>query len=389
MKNLRKRIFEIIQIGSKEDAASRIFDVFIVAVIVVNICTSIAETFDELSCYSQVFYVIEVVTVIVFTIEYILRLWTCNYLYPDRSYGKSILTFIFSFYGIIDLLSFFPFYLPFVIPSGVVAFRIFRVMRILRLFKINAQYDAFNVITDVIKEKRNQILSSVFIIVVLLLASSLCMYSLEHDAQPDQFKNAFSGIWWSVSTMLTVGYGDIYPITIAGKIMAILISFLGVGLVAIPTGIISAGFVEKYSTVRNEALHGTRNNLGTIVIDITEGHMYEGKKISELDIADGLNVAAISHGGEIMAPYGATKIMAGDRLILTDCMQDWTLDFALQGVDIKNTSEWVGKRVIDLDISRLERITMIRKGEKYIVPDNGYVVKEGDHLVIARRIIHH
>ena len=82
-----------------------------------------------------------------------------------------------------------------------------------------------------------------------MVASSLCMYSMEHEAQPDKFKNAFSGIWWSTSTLLTIGYGDIYPVTVGGKIMAIVISFLGVGMVAIPTGIISAGFVESYTKI--------------------------------------------------------------------------------------------------------------------------------------------
>ena len=133
------------------------------------------------------------------------------------------------------------------LPSGMVAFRVLRVFRIFRLFKINAQYDAFNVITDVLKNKKDQIISSVCIVLIMMLASSLMMYSVEHDAQPEVFKNAFSGIWWSVSTLLTVGYGDIYPVTTLGQIMAIVMSFLGVGLVAIPTGIISAGFVEQYA----------------------------------------------------------------------------------------------------------------------------------------------
>jgi voltage-gated potassium channel len=88
-------------------------------------------------------------------------------------------------------------------------------------------------------------MSSVFIIIVLMFASSLGIYNVEHEAQPEVFRNAFSGIWWSVSAMLTVGYGDIYPITVVGQIMAICIAFLGVGVVAIPTGIISAGFLEK------------------------------------------------------------------------------------------------------------------------------------------------
>ena len=118
--------------------------------------------------------------------------------------------------------------------------------RIFHLFRLNARYDSFNVITTVLYEKRNQIISSVFIVVIPMLASSLCMYSVEHDAQPEVFRNAFSGVWWSMSTLLTVGYGDIYPITTLGRLMAICIAYLGVGVVAIPTGIISAGFVEQY-----------------------------------------------------------------------------------------------------------------------------------------------
>lgn len=129
-----------------------------------------------------------------------------------------------------------------------VIFRMLRVARIFHLFRLNAKYDSFNIITTVLyeNEKRNQIISSVFIVFILMLASSLCMYSVEHEAQPTVFRNAFSGIWWSMSTLLTVGYGDIYPVTTLGCIMAICIAYLGVGAVAIPTGIISAGFVEQY-----------------------------------------------------------------------------------------------------------------------------------------------
>ena len=129
-----------------------------------------------------------------------------------------------------------------------VIFRMLRVARIFHLFRLNAKYDSFNIITTVLyeNEKRNQIISSVFIVFILMLASSLCMYSVEHEAQPTVFRNAFSGIWWSMSTLLTVGYGDIYPVTTLGRIMAICIAYLGVGAVAIPTGIISAGFVEQY-----------------------------------------------------------------------------------------------------------------------------------------------
>ena len=244
----KKRIFDIIQIGKRDDFISRAFDIFIVAVILVNIAILFMETFEQLDPYASVLKGIETVTVIIFCLEYILRIWTAEYLYPDQKGVKAVLRFLFSFDGIVDLLTI----LPFFFLSGFVAFRMLRVVRIFHLFRINAYYDSFNVITSVLYEKRNQIISSIFIILVLMMASSLCMYSAEHDAQPEVFNNAFSGIWWSISTILTVGYGDIYPITALGRLMAILIAFLGVGAVAIPTGIISAGFVEQYTRIQNQ-----------------------------------------------------------------------------------------------------------------------------------------
>lgn len=381
---IKRRIFEVIQIGKKEDLISRLFDIFIVTIIIINLAGTMASTFDELKPYENVLNAIETITVIIFSIEYILRLWTSDLLYTGNSKAKALIKYIFSFYGLIDLLTIIPFYLPFVFPSGAVAFRIFRVIRIFRLFKINAQYDAYNVIIDVIKDKKSQILSSIFIIIILLMASSLCMYSLEHDAQPEQFKNAFSGIWWSVSTMLTVGYGDIYPVTIAGKIMAIIISFLGVGIVAIPTGIISAGFVEHYAYVKKTSEEGIKHGLGNIVIAIDESHRWFNKTVKELKLVDGLVVAAICHDEEIYPPRSDMKLGTGDKVVLTDCMQDWTLDYSLSGLDIAESNGWVGSKIKELDISRLERITMIKRGEHYSIPDGDYVIKPGDHVVVVR-----
>ncbi len=243
----KKRIFDIIQIGNKNDIPSRAFDIFISVVIILNILVTFLGTFDQLSFLKPVFDVTELVTIIIFCIEYLLRIWTADLLYPSKSRSRSVLRFIFSFDGIIDLLTI----LPFFFLSGMVMFRMLRVVRIFHLFRINAQYDSFNLIKEVLLERKRQLISSFFIIIILMLGSSLAMYSAEHDAQPEAFENAFSGIWWSVSTVLTVGYGDIYPITITGKILAILIAFLGVCVVAVPTGIISAGFFEKFRQQEN------------------------------------------------------------------------------------------------------------------------------------------
>lgn len=252
-KRIKKRIFDIIQIGQRGDFASLSFDIFLVVIIVLNIISLVLETFPLPSGLLSFLHIVEIVTIILFGAEYVLRIWTSNLLYPAESRGKAVIRFLISFDGIIDLLSIVPaFFL-----TGFSAFRMLRVVRIFHLFRINATYDSFNVITTVLHKKRKQILSSVFIILILMLASSLCMYSVENPSQPEVFKNAFSGLWWSVSTILTVGYGDIYPVTVLGKILAIVIAILGVGVVAIPTGIISAGFVEQHNFLETGSLPET------------------------------------------------------------------------------------------------------------------------------------
>lgn len=273
----KEKLFKIITIGSREDIPSRIFDLFLVVLILTNVLLTFLMTFKYFDPYYGVFHQIEIATLILFTIEYILRIYTSDLLYPGKTKGRAVIKFLFSFDGIVDLLTI----LPLVPFAGFVAFRILRVVRIFHLFRINATYDSFNVIAQVISEKKRQIASSVLIIFIFMLASSLGMYSAEHDTQPEAFANAFSGIWWSVSALLTVGYGDIYPMTVWGKILGIFVAFLGVGLVAIPTGIISAGFVEQYtlSTSLGKKLEDTRE-IGEIIID--KDSEFVGKSIREI-----------------------------------------------------------------------------------------------------------
>ena len=306
----KKRIFDIIQIGKRDDIVSRAFDLFIVAAILANIAVLLLETFEETAKYASVLHVIEVVTVIIFSIEYLLRIWTAEYLYPDKSKGLAVLKFLISFDGIVDLCTI----LPFFFLSGFIAFRMLRVVRILHLFRINAYYDSFNVITSVLKEKKNQLISSIFIIMVLMVASSLCMYSAEHEVQPEVFRNAFSGIWWSMSTILTVGYGDIYPITILGQIMAIIISFLGVGVVAIPTGIISAGFVTRYTQIQNQ--NKPRENVrGTVSVTVDDASPFVGRGVKEVEEEYKIDILVVIHNGAVIVPVDLTEIMIGDILI--------------------------------------------------------------------------
>ncbi|MBP5464399.1 MAG: ion transporter, partial [Treponema sp.] len=196
----KKRVFDIIQIGQVNDLPSRAFDFFIILMILLNIAALFLRTFDELKAWSPLFDLTDMITTGVFIVEYMLRLWTADILYPEEGQIRSRLHFIRSFNGMVDLLTI----LPMFFLNGFVAFRMLRVVRILRLFRINAYYDSFFVIRNVIIKKKNQLTSSLFIIFILMLASSLCIYSTEHEAQPEAFGNAFSGLWWSIATLLTI-----------------------------------------------------------------------------------------------------------------------------------------------------------------------------------------
>ena len=300
----RQRVFRMVSVGVVDDPINAAYDVISTLALLVNLTAAILSTFENIhAAYEPLLNRIEAVTVTFFAVDYALRLFTAKYLYPDLPEGKALVRYVTSFSGIIDLLSFLPYYLPVFFPTGAAVFRLFRIARIFRLFRINAYYDSLNVITEVLYSKKQQLLSSVFIIAVLMLASSLCMYSLEHDAQPDVFKNAFSGIWWSVSTLLTVGYGDIYPITPLGKAVSIVITFLGVLMVAIPTGIISAGFVEQYSRFKKIGDYATEQDLDFVVARRIPGR----ESASRICSCRGLCSSPLSGAGTTLLCRGATS----------------------------------------------------------------------------------
>ena len=228
---IRMRLFKMVLVGVVDDPINQGYDIVSTLMLIVNLIGAFANTFDGVRAqYASLLVLTEEITVAFFALDYALRLVTAKCLYPQLTEGRALAKYMLSAGGIVDLLSFLPFYLPFFFPSGAAAFRLFRVARIFRLFRINAYYDSLNVITEVIVGKKQQLLSSVFIILVLMLGSSLCMYSLEHDAQPEVFKNAFSGVWWSVSTLLTIGYGDMT----SGELMQELL-YYGVSSISLST----------------------------------------------------------------------------------------------------------------------------------------------------------
>lgn len=253
---MKKRVFEIISKADEGDKASKLFDGFIMALIALSILSIVLESFESLAKqYRTAFSEFEIISVSVFTIEYLLRIWTADFLFPECKRPR--LKYIFSFMAIIDLISILPFFLPFVSADMrfLRMFRLLRIARILRVFKLGRYVDALHVIGEVITESASQLIMSIVICFFVMLFSSIIMYTVENPVQPEQFPNIIASLWWAICTLTTVGYGDVYPITAVGKLFASIISLVGIGIIAIPTGIISAGFTSLINKRNSEEKH--------------------------------------------------------------------------------------------------------------------------------------
>ena len=383
----RARVAKVVEVGAAYDLVSRFYDILITAIITVNLAVSILSTFDSVDLkYGPLLDAAESVTIVFFLVDYLLRLFSAKYLAPRPTELGSLAGYIFSVGGIVDLLSFLPALLPVFFPDGAVAFRVFRIIRIFRLFRINVYYDSLNAITEVLARKKQQLESSVFIILVLMLGSSLCMYSVEHEAQPEVFQNAFSGLWWSVSTLLTVGYGDIYPITPLGKLLGIVISFLGVGMVAIPTGIISAGFVEQYSRMQEVNTLARELELHFIKVQLRPGDLWNDKTVAELRLPEGMILGAIHRGKEVIVPRGNVRVKVYDTLVLGAEPIRGDTPIRLKELVLLKDHPWSGKLIRDLDLPRESAIILIKRKERVVIPRGNTRLQTGDNLLIHSKM---
>lgn len=245
MRSVKQRVFEVVQTAQDGDVSSKIFDFCMIALIIINMLFVILDTFSLPYRYQIISKQMESLSVFVFTVEYALRLWTAELLYPQYPRWKARFKYIFSLIALIDLFSILPFYIPFAVFRDLRILRVLRIVRLFRIFKLSRYTNALQQISAVFRKKFNQLFSSMFVVFLLMIIASIMMYHIENPAQPDVFNNAFSGLWWAIATLTTVGYGDIYPITTLGKILSAIIALLGIGLVAVPTGIVSAGFMEQ------------------------------------------------------------------------------------------------------------------------------------------------
>ncbi len=241
---VKKRIYEVIEVAHPNDVLSKVCDIFLMTLILLNVAFIIAETFDlprQIATFSHVF---EYISVTVFLIEYVVRVWTADLKHTQLSPARARLKYMRSPMAVIDLVSLLPSLITF-LSGNFIVLRLLKLVRLLRVFKVNRYTTALRDIAAVFRRKASQLISSMLIVSLLMIIASVMMYDAEHDAQPDKFDNALSGMWWAIATLTTVGYGDIVPVTVLGKIMSAVIALLGIGLVAVPTGIITAGFSEQ------------------------------------------------------------------------------------------------------------------------------------------------
>lgn len=241
----KEKVFDIVSKDDGDNKASRIFDLLIMTLIVLSIVSIVLESFDDLNTrYRTLFSVFETFTVIVFTVEYILRIWTADLLYPGQRHPR--LKYITSFLAVIDLLAILPFYLPFIAADMrfLRMVRLFRLFRLLRVFKFGRYLEALQTVVQVIRSSASRLIISVILCFFVMLFSAIIMYTVENPVQPEQFPNVIASLWWAICTLTTVGYGDVYPVTAIGRFFAAVISLVGIGVIAIPTGIIAAGFTS-------------------------------------------------------------------------------------------------------------------------------------------------
>jgi voltage-gated potassium channel len=236
----------------------KVINVFIIVLIILNVVAVMLETIEPIHKeYYDFFHYFDMVSVIIFTIEYILRVWSSNH---EEKYKHSIwgrVKYIFSPGALIDLIAIIPSFLHAFIGLDLRVLRMLRLMRIFRLFRLTAYTQSAHMIANVFKRRSKELALSFILAVFLIIIASCIMYFAEHlhPENKERFSSIPATLWWSVVTLTTTGYGDMYPMTTIGKVMSGIIMLTGVAFFAIPAGILSAGFQEEFRRTRMLKTH--------------------------------------------------------------------------------------------------------------------------------------
>ena len=243
---VKKKVYELLNPSEGGTGWDKTINTFLILLIILNVIAVMLETVKAIHSHHKTeFRAFDTFSVAVFTIEYILRVWSCNCnpKYKHPVFGR--LRYIVSPGAIIDLMSFLPFYVRVAVGFDLRILRIFRLFRILRIFRLTAYMKSTQLILNVFKSKFNELVLSFILTFFLIIIAACLMYFTEHPGQPDKFTSIPATIWWAITTLTTVGYGDVVPMTVLGKILTSVILLGGVALLALPAGIITSGFFEE------------------------------------------------------------------------------------------------------------------------------------------------
>ncbi len=242
---VKRRVWDILEVRTG-DKTSRFVTIFIIALIILNvtgaILASVQVLFDQ---YFIVFKYLEIISLILFSIEYALRVWSCT---ADKRYSgaaRGRLRFALTPMALVDMFAVLPFYLLLFGRLDLRTIRTLRMLRFLRLLKGARYSKAVDRFSRAIEARKEELGISLVIVSILLVLASSAMYYLEQPVQPDKFSSIPQALWWGICTITTIGYGDIYPITPAGKVLGGIVALLGIAMFALPAGILSSAFIAE------------------------------------------------------------------------------------------------------------------------------------------------
>jgi voltage-gated potassium channel len=243
---IQEQVYLLLESPANHNRARKFIIYFIASVILLNVIEVILETKYELFIeYQPYFFAIDLFCVIVFSIEYALRVWVCV---RDPRYSSPVkgrIRYVLSPLALFDLIAISPFYLPLFIPVEFRLLRLLRLLRIFRVLRLGSYSHAFETFADVLKSKKEEMIIAFVMVVIILVLSSSALYVAEHEAQPEKFSCIMDAMWWAVVTLTTVGYGDVVPITPLGKFISSFVALAAIGLFALPAGVLASGFVQS------------------------------------------------------------------------------------------------------------------------------------------------
>jgi voltage-gated potassium channel len=234
----------------------KIINTFIIVLIILNIIAVMLETIASIhEALGHFFHYFDSISVFIFSVEYVLRVWSCTHdpRYQHPVWGR--LKYILSVDAIIDLIAILPFYIHVVVGLDLRVLRILRLLRLLRLFRLTAYMKSAKIVRNVFVSRANDLKLSLVLILFLIIIASSLVYFAEHNAQPTVFSSIPATFWWAIVTVTSVGYGDMVPITVAGKILTSIITLSGLAIFALPAGIITAGFLEEMRKIKDKRIH--------------------------------------------------------------------------------------------------------------------------------------